>query len=101
MVMSKDRIEFTAYAPDRDKRQTADAMVKAFGISHHRAITAIERGERILCRPSQFGRFIVFRYKSGIPVNNICHLAPEIIEAKEIHLDVTGNPARHASGEGA
>ena len=93
MPMSKDRIEFTAYAHKGSDRIVANAMVRAFGMTQGDALSAILKGKTIICRPSQFGRFIVYRIEEGVEVNQIKMLNPRIIQPIEAPIDVSKNPA--------
>lgn len=96
MSMSTDVIEFTLGRNGHGLTDTRalDAAVKAFGFSHEIINQLRYREVVIRCRPSQFGRFIVYRDMSGA-TNGIKELNAKIIETRPEtpkFFDVSKNP---------
>jgi hypothetical protein len=86
MSMSKDRIEFCLYSTEDYFAGTARAAVRAFGFTDSEAHTLLRTGRRIRCRPSQFGRFMVFRLEEGVLNNQIKLLRP-IMVAEPVEIE--------------
>ena len=61
MTQSQDRIHFTCKDSNANREITVSAAMKAFGLSRHDVEAAFDDYRRMVCRPSQFARFIVFR----------------------------------------
>ncbi len=94
MTMSRDRIKF--FLPSiyfqAQNRQTpnglsrdrmAGVLTKAFGLTHMDSCNLMlekSEGFDIVCRPSQFARFIVLRMDAGCGVNGIKNLHPVILD---------------------
>jgi len=100
-MMSHDRIEFTLTCHGRELEATAKAAARAFGLTPNQATRALlancESGTRVRCRPSQFGRFIVFRVEEGVECNRVKELSPEILKAPPpVDMDVSSNPAERS-----
>ena len=88
--MSHDRIRFhlvpkyfrsTGSASGMTQERCEEVLLQAFGMlkAHSAALMRDNpRGFQIVCRPSQFGRFIVIRNEIGNCINGISDLAPEI-----------------------
>ncbi|ADD21643.1 hypothetical protein [Caulobacter phage Cd1] len=100
MTMSKDRVHFFLpgqHANDGDSRTVAvdRAAVEAFGLplSHAKAIR--KRRVEIVCRPSQFARFLIFRNVYG-GVNDFKGLEAKLVTppAPPEQVDVSRNPAK-------
>lgn len=67
MAMSKDRIQFTLPESVRFGKfrwQYEQLLDQVFGISASEA--APDGDLKIICRPSQFGRFLVLRHLDGV-----------------------------------
>lgn len=93
MAMSKDRVRFFLHHRYfQEGHHTSvngmrgdvcrDILSRAFGISKTAGAALMQRhrnGFYIICRPSQFARFIVFRHEDGECINGIKDLEPEII----------------------
>lgn len=97
MAMSTDRIEFVLTCNERELDNTAAAAAKAFGMAQHEARSALKKdcgtGTRIRCRPSQFGRFIVYRVEEGVECNRIKELRPKLLTfTPDSVLDVSMRP---------
>lgn len=82
-MMSKDRIEFTPPNNPKDNEATIKAMMRAFSMDHNEAKSALYKGVRIRCRPSQFGRFIVYRVEGGVSFNPIKVMNVKLIPAQD------------------
>lgn len=98
MAMSRDRIEFTLTTGNADeeiKEATARAATRAFNLTPDNARFLLSQEVRIRCRPSQFGRFIVFRVEEGVKNNRISNLEVELIAPKPVRttVDVSSNDA--------
>lgn len=91
MSMSRDRVRFNL-APYGADQPTRDAFHKAFGAP----FPFRSAGEivTIVCRPSQFARFMIYRNDFG-GRNSFKELAPVLFtpEAQKSEIDVSGNPA--------
>ncbi len=101
MAVSKDRIEFNFYKYENEDCPSAriqkEASLYAFGLPTHLTVGAAKNGTRILCRPSQFARFIVKRSEIGKRseannVNLISGLNSQIVQQPVEKLDVSGEP---------
>lgn len=91
MHMPRDRVRFNLQPYGLDQ-PTRNAFHKAFGApfpSHPMGDTVI-----IVCRPSQFARFMIYRNDFG-GKNSFKELNPVLFtpEAQKPELDVSGNPA--------
>ncbi len=103
MAMSKDRVRF--FLPHRYFQNSArngnnrmsrdtckDVLCKAFGMSRSESDHMMRwhpEGFTILCRPSQFGRFIVYRYDTNECINGVKDLQPEVIPKPDVYDDVS------------
>lgn len=95
MSMSKDRVHFTI--PDSTINKTlamrksyCDVLFKAFGLSSQKVPCSGDI--KIICRPSQFARFLIYRNEAGI-TNGFRCLNPKLKPADEKSvLDVSENP---------
>lgn len=102
MAMSKDRVKFllSGYYFEYDAK-IRPVLAEAFGLNseqHYILRTqARERGSvEILCRPSQFARFLILREAAGFQ-NMFKELKAELVPAPPPVLqpiDVSGNPSR-------
>lgn len=91
MSMSRDRVRFTIDA--FCDNATRDAFRKAFGVplaAKFGPITTVT----VICRPSQFARFMIYRNDFG-GKNSFKELKPELFnpEPQPDLIDVSGNPA--------
>lgn len=69
MAMSNDRVRFWIDYRYFQQRGMYDVLKKAFDLSEHRARkaqTGPYEGFWIVCRPSQFARFMIYRNEAGI-----------------------------------
>lgn len=90
MAVSKDRVQFHLAMRYFQPHQTSNGMqrstciailVECFGhtadywqrMIHHKS-----EGFDIVCRPSQFARFIILRHEKGDCINGIRDLAPKL-----------------------
>jgi len=97
--MSKDRVHFvlidhTSWSTLDAKAQTL-AAVKAFRLSPHIVQAAAKKGVEIVCRPSQFARFLIYRGEFG-GQNLIKALKPRLVSPPPPvpePVDVSRNPA--------
>ncbi|MEE8608960.1 MAG: hypothetical protein V3S55_15255 [Nitrospiraceae bacterium] len=90
--MSKDRVKFFLCGRYFTNGQSQSGMtrercipiiLKAFGMPRnlvHAVMDGSPQGFWIVCRPSQFARFIVYRHESGQCINGIKDLEPELID---------------------
>jgi hypothetical protein len=92
-MMSKDRIRFRLSDRIDQKHSNVIAASRAFEIKRHVAARLFEQGAVIICRPSQFGRFIVYRIEEGITINRIAQMEPKLfIPGDPMQpFDVSGN----------
>lgn len=93
MAMSTDRVTF--FLPYRYFSDSSNGMTKprcraillrAFDMTHCESELLMEdypNGFWIVCRPSQFARFIVDRHETGHCINGIRDLTPKIIGTDE------------------
>lgn len=83
MAMSRDRVEFTLY-PDTDT-PTLRAFKAAFGmdIPAARPLDWGTGSVTIICRPSQFARFLIYRNDYG-GVNGFKCLNPKLVPARPV-----------------
>jgi hypothetical protein len=90
MSMSRDRVRFTLNTFGITQA-TQDAFLKAFGQPIGTCIGDVT----IICRPSQFARFLIFRNELG-GRNSFKELNPVLFtpEVNPSTFDVSRNPAR-------
>jgi len=92
MSMSRDRVRFNL-APYGADQATKDAFYKAFGAP----FPSRPMGDIVIivCRPSQFARFMIYRNEFG-GRNSFKELAPVLFtpDAPKSEIDVSGNPAQ-------
>lgn len=106
MAMSTDRVSFVLpysgynYNYSRSESMTSGqrALVKAaivaFSIPQPAVIAAMNNGVKIICRPSQFARFLILRNDFG-GSNDFKGLKAELIPAPTAQtLDVSSRPAK-------
>ncbi len=101
MAMSKDRIRF--FLPERYFSNSNNGMShdrclqvlsKANGIANSSApklMRANPSGFTIMCRPSQFARFIFYRDKLGKCINGIRDLRLELIDKPDVYDDIAAD----------
>lgn len=97
MAMSKDRIHFLLKDNQSNLTPTANAAAQAFGISVATARSALRNGchnpTKIICRPSQFARFLVYRSKE-VTNNTFSQFEAELVSGDVPKvMDVTTNQA--------
>ncbi len=94
MAMSRDRVEFTLCKTGivKNDEGTGVAASRAFGLTIPEANRMMIHGTRIRCRPSQFGRFIIYRVEEGVSNNPIQKLEPILVKAKPEAIDVSEHP---------
>lgn len=119
--MSKDRVLFHlvnryySRYPSENSMAWEDCQrvcLKAFGLSpcefERLALANKEEGRiRILCRPSQFARFIIYRHKYGKCINGVRDLDPTLLNEGDLYerdgreaLDAMAENVRHRLGWG-
>ncbi len=87
MAMSKDRVRFyigAKYYKEGNRAAMATVLRKAFDVDRVEANGLFDRsgeGFWIVCRPSQFARFMVYRNDQGLP-NGFMDLRAELFEPK-------------------
>ena len=67
--MSKDRVRFVIPHCELDKRKLQEVAEETLSISQSDILAAKSRyeGLTIICRPSQFARFLIARNEAGLP----------------------------------
>lgn len=93
-MMSRDRVHFTLDTYGLDL-QTRTAFKRAFGIDppagpNTRPGGYCDTTVTVVCRPSQFARFLIYRNDEG-GKNAFKNLNPKLVEIENI-LDVSINP---------
>lgn len=93
MSMSKDRVRFKFTDNQNNKDACIQAAVKAFGMQRHEACTAFNSYRTIVCRPSQFARFMIYR-SAMVSNNTFSQFEAELFtpEAPQVVIDVSVNP---------
>ncbi|RUU78228.1 hypothetical protein [Mesorhizobium sp. M7A.F.Ca.MR.362.00.0.0] len=93
-MISHDRVRFTLDDSDANRAATSRAAQKAFGMSFPLAYEALRVQKTIICRPSQFARFLIYRSKE-VSNNGFKQFNAELVPAPEheMVLDVTRNAA--------
>lgn len=110
-AMSKDRVQF--YLPSRyfmkwpssNKMSMDDCkevLGKAFDLRLNECGRLMDEnpdGFTVVCRPSQFARFIIFRHMYGQCINGVRDLRPELLSeedlgpyvevARKLHMDLS------------
>ncbi|UQS95119.1 hypothetical protein Pam3_48 [Pseudanabaena phage Pam3] len=94
MTMSRDRVRFTFTDSPAAASPNLRAAVRAFGITSEQASAIFRQAGQIVCRPSQFGRFIIYRVEEGLSCNRIQVLSPHLFTPQEgpAVTDVSLNP---------
>lgn len=94
---SKDRVHFKLKAHfNSDRHKIATLLERAFGIYDAKvAYALIENEGTIICRPSQFARFLIWRDEAGMR-NGFKELEAKLVPAVQPLqvIDVSDNPAR-------
>ena len=96
MAMSKDRVHFEMRDNSCNHAATSRAAARAFGMPVHEAKRMLERADYapcvIVCRPSQFARFMIYRSEE-VRSNTFAQFKAELKDAESVErLDVSGNP---------
>lgn len=102
MSASKDRVRFFLAqryftgGPNGMKRATCiDVLNRAFcpsngtGSSWGALMTAMPQGFSIVCRPSQFARFIIFRHEAGECINGVRDLKPTLFKPRDLYQRIS------------
>jgi hypothetical protein len=94
MSMSKDRVHFRLIdcTSTSDRSAQERACQEAFKLAPVYSRAAAQRGVEIICRPSQFARFIILRGVYG-GQNLIKALNPRLVTPEPQPVDVSRNPA--------
>lgn len=100
MAMSKDRVHFTLKDSLSNRHHTINAARMAFGISKSAAAELWNAEARIICRPSQFARFIIYR-AAKVTNNAFRQFDVELVTPRHVNtpMDVSKNPAGIVSVE--
>ncbi|UVV66747.1 hypothetical protein [Brucella anthropi] len=61
--MSRDRVKFKFAGYEKAREPNVSAAIQAFGMSLSEAGNAYAHEKTIVCRPSQFARFLILRDK--------------------------------------
>ncbi len=100
MAISKDRVRFTLASryfqgntsPNGMLKETCKTiLLKAFCMTHSESEERMfnqAHGFEIICRPSQFARFIIFRHEMGNCINGVRDLEPELIEVPDMYAEI-------------
>lgn len=93
-TMSKDRVRFTFTDHDRNRQACIDAASRAFGMNCGQAYDAFLQARMIICRPSQFARFLIYRAEK-VDCNAFKQFGAELIPAQSHDpvIDVSKRPA--------
>lgn len=99
MSMSKDRVKFTIPAHRLTSSTQAcsyrKVCLEAFGTDFSDQRTGTCWEINVICRPSQFARFLIARNREGIQ-NQFSELNPVLFTPKtsgNVEVDVSGKPA--------
>jgi hypothetical protein len=92
MAMSKDRVRFTISGSNMHGMELRGLLERAFGFSHKRPQYGWQ-DQVIVCRPSQFARFLILRNDLGM-ANSFKELKPELFTPScfPAEVDVSQNP---------
>ena len=95
-VMSHDRVHFTVPNQHLLKSAIRDVLNETMGISVDKMAAKSRLGEdlHIICRPSQFARFIILRFTKYNEPNNMACLRMELVLPPKVEeaIDVSRNP---------
>lgn len=88
-VKFKLTLNYTSESPSDCQR----VVSKAFNVTQEKARTLLEQEATIVCRPSQFARFIIMRNEAGI-TNWVKNLNAELFipEPESTIIDVSSRP---------
>lgn len=96
IIMSRDRVHFTVLSCYLLKSNIRDCLVETLGVARSLIIdmSRKERDLHIICRPSQFARFIILRHVKYNEPNNMACLNMRLVSPPKIEeaLDVSRNP---------
>lgn len=95
--MSRDRVHFTIPCTLLYRKSIQDCITETLGISRQTLIAKdTEEDLHIICRPSQFARFIILRHIKYGDQNNMACLNMRLVtppkEDSNILIDVSRNP---------
>lgn len=94
MSMSRDRVHFDVSADNTQNAYFRDAFERAFGTEPPAMDCMSTAKVTIVCRPSQFARFLIYRNNFG-GRNSFKELNPRLVEPAEAKfVDVSTNPRR-------
>lgn len=99
--MSYDQVKFNLADTDAQRVANINAAEKAFGISRGTATRIFDMHGLIVCRPSQFARFIIYR-SEHIQTNRIAQLGAVLFtpgDDRTPPLDVSKNKHDGCSDE--
>jgi len=96
-TMSRDRVHFTIPANYLHKTNIQLCIEETLGLRNASMLKAMARNDEdlhIICRPSQFARFIILRHvKYGEPNNMACLGMKLVVPPKpDTAIDVSKNP---------
>jgi len=93
--MSHDRVHFTVGERYLQKNTIRECITETLGIDAHKLKQMAIRNEdlHVVCRPSQFARFVILRHiKYGEPNNMSCLNMKLVVPEQENHvIDVSKN----------
>lgn len=99
--MSQDRVHFTIPGVYLEKQTYRDCVAETLGVDartlkrQSKHFQASYEDLHVICRPSQFARFIILRHVKYEEQNNMAPLNMKLVkpEPEEVKpLDVSGNP---------
>ena len=95
--MSHDRVHMTLTAHRLERQTIRDCAYETLGLTLGDMMAAVREGKdlKIICRPSQFARFVILRHvKYGEP-NNMADLNMKLVKPKptvDQPIDVSDRP---------
>ena len=102
-TMSRDRVHFTIPAQYLNKQNIRSCIEETLGIHPTRTLLLGKEDQdlNIVCRPSQFARFIILRHVKYLEPNNMACLDMRLVvpSIPQEFIDVSRNP-NEAGGSG-
>jgi hypothetical protein len=93
-MMSKDRVHFKVKPCHAENEAFRSAFYHAFGQSCPKMRSEYYEGVLVVCRPSQFARFLIWRNEFG-GRNSFKDLEAELVQpGYDDTVDVSRNPAK-------
>jgi hypothetical protein len=88
--MSHDRVHFTVSERYLKREAYIDCLVEVFGLdrSHLLVLANRDKDLQVICRPSQFARFIILRHVKYGEANNMACLNMQLVVPQPETFDV-------------